>query len=245
MTKINLVTVSESDMLNKSELAAEMYMQSPQQVGKTIKAINAIADERIDFDSKQERVRDGKLQIIESKDIANVRALKDNEAYARFVYALRLDPRSCLFPQSQDGGKSNAETSSLKSYKKVRQIANLIFRNDEEVGLENVAKVFAVCAYRFAKTGQTVLTREWCEKFLCSREFSSIDTGTADLIASIEDVRATQMTGGGAATQSGQMIRQFVAFGSARDVFDGRLKNVDIDPNGLVLQAMMVRLGQI
>lgn len=241
-SKISIVTVSESDMLQKSDLAATMRLLSIQKVSSVKRALGVVIDERTAYEASKERRIDGVLTVGQSPDIAHLEALRDDDAVHRLCGALGINVRSFFFPQSQTEGKSDNETANLKSYRKVRQIANVIANGTGS--LENVAKVFAVCAYRFASNGHAVLSRDWCETFLSSREFQSIDTATADLLAAIDDVRAKQMTGG-AATQSGQMVRTLVALKSATDARDGRAKNVAINPDGLVMQALMVRFGQI
>jgi hypothetical protein len=244
MSKITVVTVSESDMFNKSPLAADMRLLSPQKVQAVRSAFAKVIDERTAFEAKQERMIKGVLTVGQSPDIKHLEAMRTDDATHRMFGALALNVRSFLFPQSQKEGKQDNETANLKSYRKVRQIANLIGHSDSANALENVAKVSAVCMFRFASSGHAELSRDWCETFLSSREFSSIDTATADLLSAIDDVRAKQMSGG-AATQSGQMVRVLVGLQSAYDKRDGRNKNVVVNPDGLVLQALMVRFGQI
>lgn len=241
-SKITVVSVSESDMLRKSDLAAQMHMVSPQKAQAVKRAFATVIDERTAFEANKERVIKGVLQVGQSPDIAHLEALRNDDATHRLFAALGVNVRSALYPQSQSDGKSETESANLKSYRKVRQIANVIANGTGS--LENVAKVSAVCMYRFANNGHAELSRDWCETFLSSREFSSIDTATADLLAAIDDVRAKQMSGG-AATQSGQMVRVLVTLKSATDVRDGRNKNVLVNPDGLVMQALMVRFGQI
>lgn len=235
-----IVVVTEADMM-QAPLYAQMTELSDRRV-KTMKdSINKVCDERSEYESTRERIKDGVLQIAQSDDIKFVDALKDHDAFARMLLALKINPREYVFPQSLDGGKTSSQTSNLKSYNKARQVAEVIFSNSTD--LEGVARVFAVCAYRFASSGVGVITREYCKDFLSSREFTGIDTATADLWSKIDDIRAKQITGG-AETQSGQMVRTLVALKSASDVRDGRAKNVAIDTDGLVMRALMIRLGQ-
>jgi hypothetical protein len=205
-------------------------------------AFTAIAAERSDYEAKKERRKDGVIQIAQSDDIRHLNDLVASEAFLRMSVALKMDARSYIFPQSQESGKSDAETSNLKSYRKARQIAETILHGSSD--LEAVARVSAVCMYHFAKNGHGAITREFCKAFLSRVEFESLDTGTAQLLADVDAIRLKRMSGG-AETQSGQMVRQLVALKSAVDVRDGRNKNVALNPDGGVIRAMMVRLGQI
>jgi hypothetical protein len=239
MSKV--IIIREADM-QSAPLYAAMTAVTPQRLGKVSKAISAIVAERTAYEANRERMIDGALTVGQSPDIKHLQALDGHDAFARMVIALNIDARSFLFPQSQESGKSSAETSNLKALRKVRQIADVIASGVSD--LENVARVFTVCAYRFASKGNEVLTREYCENFLTSRELAELDTGTAELWSAVEDVRAKHMSTG-AQTQSGQMVRTLVALKSAEDVRDGRAKNVRIHADGLVMQALMTRFGQV
>lgn len=240
MTK-QIVIVTNADM-DKVALYSEMQAITPQRLGKAAKAVSAIIAERVAYEANRERMIGGELKVGQSPDIKHLEALEDHEAFLRMTLALKIDHRSFLFPQSQENGKSGEETSNLKALRKVRQIAEVIASGVSD--LEKVARVFSVCAYRFAINGNDLLTREYCKGFLSSYELSSLDQATAQIWSDIDDLRAKEMSGG-AETQSGQMVRTLVALGSAVDVRDGRRKDVRINPNGLVMQALMTRFGQL
>lgn len=238
--KINIVT--QADMQN-AVLFADMDKVSAKRLKATMDAIETVAKEREAYEAQRERIKDGVLQVAQSDDIIHVQALIGNEAFARMVCALKIDPRSYLFPQSQPSGKSSSETSNLKSYRKVRQIAEVIWSGSSD--LENVAKVVTVCAHHFAVNGKDILTRDDLHAFLSSHSLDQIDEGTRELFDAVDDVRAKHMAGGGADTQAGQMVRTLVALKSAEDVRDGRKKHVRINPQGLVMQALMTRFGRV
>lgn len=240
MSAYRRVTVVSSAQMEDTALFQASV--SPRKQNLMMRAVERVCSQRIDYEAQKERMIGGVLQVGQSPDIRFVEALIGNESYARLLVAIGANPRELIHPDSVEGGKQSDQTSNLKSYNKQRQIAETIFTGNSD--LEGVARVFAVCAYRFATSGRTILTREWCENFLSSREFASIDVGTADLWSNIDDIRAKQMTGG-AATQSGQMVRTLVALKSATDVREGRAKNVQVNPEGLVMQALMTRLGQM
>lgn len=237
--KINIVT--QADM-EKSVLFADMNKVSAKRLATALAAIEAVCEERKTYEATRERIKDGILQVAQSPDIKFVEALRGNEAFARMVLALRIDPRSYIHPASQEGGKTSSETSNLKAYNKARQVAEVIWSGASD--LETVAKVFTVCAYHFANNGRELMTREHVEVFLSNRSLDSIDEGTRELFDAIDDVRAKQMSGG-AETQAGQMVRTLVALKSAHDVRDGRKKNVKIEAQGLVMQALMTRFGVV
>lgn len=198
---------------------------------------------RVAFESKVERRRaDGSFYIGQSADIRHLEALAASDAAMRVLCALKVDPVSYAFPQSQEGGKSSSETSNLKSYKKTRELCETVYIGSATV--ENVAKVFAVCAHKATLAGHAVLKRDFAETFLSSRELRSIAQGSADLWNALDEIRAKHMTTG-AQTQASQMIRTLVALKSATDVRDGRSKDVAINPDGLIINALMRRLGQV
>lgn len=238
--QINIVT--QADM-EKSVLFADMNKVTPQRLGAVKKAIATVCDEREAYEAQRERKIGGVLVVQQSDDIRFVRALKDSEAFARMVCALKIDPRSYIFPQSQADGKSSDETSNLKSYNKSRQVAEVIWSGSSN--LENVAKVFSVCVHHFATHGRDIITRDELHVFLSSHSLDQISEGTRELFEAVDDVRAKQMTGGGADTQAGQMVRTLVALKSAEDVRDGRKKHVKVNPQGLVMQALMTRFGRV
>lgn len=234
--------VSHTAMMNDA-LYSAMHKAPKSKVAAMMEQINKVCDDRETFEATVERtLANGEKVQGQSADIKHVQALKDHDAVARMFIALRIDPVSYIFPQSKEGGKSSSETSNLKAYRKARQVAEVIYNGSSK--LENVCKVFAVCAYRATVTfGQEVLKREYAENFMTRAEFRSIAQGTEDLWSAIDDIRAKHMSTG-AQTQASQMIRTLVALGSAVDVMDGRSKNVAIRPDGLVINALMQRLGQ-
>lgn len=250
-TKIQALAlvVVNSDAMMQDALYRSMKNVSGAKLQTALESIAQIASERATFESKVERrLADGSYRTGQSDDIRHIDALVGNVAFARMVVALKVDPRAYLFPQSLDGGKDSTQTSNLKSYRKARQVAECIWSGASD--LENVAKVFAVCAFRAVQQPaivENVLPRTYAECFLNSTEFRSIRTGSQDLFDAIEEVRlnAVRMTGGGAKTQASQMIRTLVALNSATDVRNGRAKDVRIDPQGKVMQALMRRFGQV
>jgi hypothetical protein len=219
-------------------------------------AITEACKDRSDFEATVERrSASGVYWTGQSNDIKHVQALggydsgtgvyRGNDAVARLFVALKLDPVQVIFPQSQVGGKTSSETSNLKGYKKLREIAETIWTGSST--LENTVKVFTACAYTIAHAGKDVLERRYAEDFLSSREYRSISQGSEDFLRAVEEVdsmRRSEITGG-KQTQTSQMIRQLVALGSATDVRDGRAKNVRIHADGLVMQALMRRFGQV
>jgi len=237
--QINVVT--QADM-QSSVLFSDMSAVSPQRLGKAMKAIETVCVERREYEAQRERMVSGSLVVSQSPDIKYTDALINNEAFARMVVALRIDPRAYIHPDSQEHGKQADQTSNLKAYNKARQVAETIWSGSSD--LETVAKVFSVCAFAFASKGHALMTREHVETFVSSRELASIREGTSDIWSAIDEVRAKYMSGG-AETQSGQMVRTLVALKSATDERDGRNKNVRIDPDGLVMQALMTRFGQV
>lgn len=242
MTKI--VIIREADML-QTAFGAAVAAITPQREGKALKLIAQIVDERFEYEANKERIKNGVLQIAQSPDAEkHLLPLKGNRAFARMVIALNVDARTFLFPQSLDGGKTSEMTSNLKALRKIRQIAEVTCGEGSD--LENVAKVAAVCMYHFANNGRGVITREYCKAFLSSYELQHLDQATADLWSAVNEIRGSTVSyDGGAETQSGQMVRALVALGSATDVRDGRHKNVSVNPDGLIMQALMMRLGQI
>lgn len=246
MTNRKLIVVNTDAMMNDA-MFRSMRSVAATKLEAMKAAINAVCDEREEYEAKRERkLGDGSVVIQQSNDIVHVQALKNNDAVARMFISLKIDPRAYIFPQSKEGGKTSTETSNLKAYRKARQVAEVIWTGSSD--LENVAKVFTVCAWKAVQTDSVkdnVLRRDYAECFLNSPEFRSIREGAQDLFDAIDDIRARQMTGGGAKTQASQMIRTLVALGSAEDVKDGRAKNVRVDPNGRVMQALMRRLGQV
>lgn len=237
----NIKVIREADM-SKTVLYAAMKDLSEERVAAAMRSIKKVAAERSSFEASKERMKDGVMQVSQSPDIKFVDALIDNESVARFILANGINVRSLIHPASQKSGKSSSETSNMKSYEKFRQIAETIWTGNSD--LQKVAKVFAVCSFHFATKGNDLLTREYCKGFLSSREFANLDQASADLWTAIDDIRAKEMSGG-AETQSGQMVRQFVAMNVAEDVKEGRNKHARINPNAPVMQALMMRLGQL
>lgn len=245
MTQVarKIVVVNTDAMLN-DKLFRSMKFAPKSKVTAMLESIEAVAVERRNFEATvQRRSADGSLYVGQSNDIKHVEALRGNEAVARMFVALKVDPRSYIFPQSQPTGKSSTETSNLKAYKKAREVAELIWTGASTI--ENVCKVFSVCAFRaVTMSGADVLKRQFAETFLSSVEFRTIREASEDLWNAIDEVRAKHMTTG-AQTQASQMIRTLVALRSAEDVRDGREKNVRVHADGLVLQALMRRFGQV
>jgi hypothetical protein len=206
-------------------------------------AIAEVVSARTTFESKLERrAADGSYFTGQSNDIKHLQALQDNDSVTRLFVALKVDPVSYLFPQSQDHGKSSSETSNLKAYKKAREVAELIWTGVSKI--ENVCKVFTVCAFKSTEFGVDTLGREFAETFLSSRELRSVTQGSADLFDAIDEVKAKHMTTG-AQTQTSQMVRTLVALKSAKDVRNGRSKDTWIDHDGRVMQALMRRFGVV
>jgi hypothetical protein len=239
MSNKKIIIVTNADM-EKTVLGAAIAAVTPQRLGKVAKSASAIIAERVDYEANRERMIDGVLTIGQSPDIKHLQALDGNEAFLRMSLALNLDLRTYLFPQSLDGGKTSEMTSNLKALRKVRQIAETIASGVSD--LEKVARVFSVCAYRFADAGNDTLTREYCKAFLSSYELQSLDAATAQIWSDIDDIRAKEMSGG-AETQSGQMVRSLVALGGAVDVRDGREKHVRILHKSPVMEALAMRFG--
>jgi hypothetical protein len=239
----SIVVVNHSAMLNDN-LYRTMHFIRKDKLAAMKSAIETIVSERRDFEATRERrLADGSYVVGQSGDIKHVEALAKSDAFARLCVALKIDPRSYIYPQSQEFGKSSSETSNLKAYKKAKEVAEVIWNGSST--LERVAKVFTVCSYIAAERfGQDTLKRDFCENFLSSREFRSINQGSEDLWNAIDEVRARHMSTG-ASTQASQMVRTLVALKSAQDVRDGRAKDVRIDPQGLVMNALMRRFGQV
>lgn len=241
--KINIVTTSD---MESNALFASMQSIAPAKLSAMKGSLTKVIKERVAYEALRERLIDGAMIVQQSDDIRHVEALGDSESFARLCVALNINPRAYIHPSSQKEGKSSDQTSNLKAYKKAREVAELIYIGS--ASLENVAKVFAVCAYKAVQTStitDNVLPRNYAECFLNSPEFRSIREGAKELFDAVEDIRAKQMTGGGAKTQASQMIRTLVALGSAEDVRNGRSKDVRINPNGLVMQALMTRFGVV
>jgi hypothetical protein len=239
--KIQVVTTEK--MMN-DKLFRAMHFAPKSKIAQIAELLQQVSQERTEFEAHRERkLSDGSVIVGQSNDIKHVHNLAASDAVARLLYALKVDVRAYLYPQSCEGGKTSSQTSNLKAYKKTLEIAETIFHGTSS--LENVVKVFTVCAYRATVNfGQEVIKRDYSESFLNSYEFRSISQGTAELWNAIDDVRAKHMSTG-AATQASQMIRTLVALKSAVDVQDGRSKNTAIDPQGLVINALMSRFGQI
>lgn len=236
-----IIVVTTDAMMNDALYRKEKFL-AKSKVSAMLAAINTVCDEREAFEERVERrLADGSFITGQSADIKHVRALKNNEAVARMFVALNVNPRAYVFPQSQDGGKTSAETSNLKSYKKLREVAESVWSGSST--LENVVKVWSVCAFKSARDFSTdVLSRDFSENFLTSRAFKSIHQGSNDFWSAVDDVRAKHMSTG-AATQTSQMVRTLVALGSAVDVREGRAKHTRINADGLVLNALMRRFG--
>jgi hypothetical protein len=243
MSATRKIVVVTSEAMSQDALYRSMKNVSKDKVASMLTAIKSVASERETFEANVDRrLADGSFVTGQSADIKHVQALCDNDSVARLFVALKIDPRAYIFPQSRDGGKSSTETSNLKAYKKAREVAECIWTGTST--LENVARVFTTCAYRASQFGQEVLTRDFLENFLSSREFRSINQGSVDLWNAIDDVRAKHMSSG-AQTQASQMVRTLVALKSAVDVRDGRAKHTRVDADGKVMQALMRRFGQV
>lgn len=244
MQKIVVVT---TEQMMQDSLFRAMKTASKEKVATMQASIATVCAEREAYEALRERrLGDGSIVVGQSNDIRHVQALATSEPFARFCVALKVDPRAYIFPQSKEGGKTSSETSNLKAYKKARELAEVIYGTSST--LENVAKVFAVCAWKAVQTStckDNILPRNYAECFLNSPEFRSIREGAQELFDAIEDIRAKQMTGGGAKTQASQMIRTLVAFNAATDIRNGKSKDVRIDPNNRVITSLMRRLGQI
>jgi len=235
--KINVVT---TEAMMDSAVYRAMKNVGSAKLQTALDAIKEAAEQRTAFEAQRERIIDGLPQVGQSPDIKHVQALVGNEAFARFVVAQKVDVLNYLHP-AHKGQKTGNETSNLKAYAKVRQVAELLWSGTTD--LENVVKVFTVCAYRSAVMRGPVIERDFAETFLSSVEFRTIKEGSADLWSAIDEVRAKHMTTG-AQTQASQMIRTLVAVGAAEDVRDGRRKNVRVDPTNRVLLGVMRRFGQ-
>lgn len=246
MTSIQKIVVVNTEAMMNDALFRAMKNVGASKVEAMSQSIRDIVAERTAFEATVERTAgDGSKYTGQSNDIRHVEALTNNDAVSRLFVALKIDPRAYIHPVSK-GGKDSTETSNLKAYRKARQLAEVIWSGSSD--LENVAKVFAVCAWKAVQSSSVtdnVLRRDYAECFLNSTEFRSIREGAQELFDAIDDIRARQMTGGGAKTQASQMIRTLVALKSATDVRDGRSKNVQIDPQGKVVQALMRRFGQV
>lgn len=241
MTKITIVDVD----MNTDSLFCAMRDVSTQKLTSVRNAVRTVVEERTAFEAVRERrLADGSVVTGQSADIRHVQALAESESFLRMVAALGVNPRAYIFPQSQADGKRADQTSNLKAYKKAREVAECIYTGSGT--LENVARVFTVCAFRAVHNPavrDNVLPRDYAECFLNSPEFRSIRTGAQSLFDAIEDVRAKHMSTG-AQTQASQMIRTLVALNAAEDVRNGRAKDVRINPQALVMQALMTRFGQ-
>jgi hypothetical protein len=238
-----IITVTETTM-EKDALFRSMKFAPKAKIAAMIASINEVASERRAFEATVERrLANGSFVVGQSADIKHVDALTDNEAVARLFVALKVDPRAYIYPQSQTGGKSSSsETSNLKAYKKAREVAEVIWSGRST--LENVAKVFSVALYRASLHGYEVVSRDFLETFLHSREVRSINQGTDDFWTAIDDVRAKHMSSG-AQTQASQMVRTLVALKSVVDVRNGRAKDTAILKDGAVLHSLMRRFGQV
>ncbi len=240
----NIVIVNSDAMLN-DKLFRTMKYAPKSKVAAMLDSINLHGQARIDREATvQRRLAGGALVVQQSADIKHVEALMHNETFARFCVALRIDPQAYIDPASKDGGKLSTETSNLKAYKKAREIAETVYHGTSS--LENVARVFSVCAFIAATKRDTLIERAFCNHFLRSNEFRSITQGTEEFMVAIDEMRARSLSSdSGAATQASQMIRTLVALKSAVDEMDGRAKNVRLDPNALVIQSLMRRFGQV
>lgn len=245
MTAQRKILVVNASEMNADALYSSMVAVEAGKLSAMKGSITKIVNERVAFEAQRERkLSDGSIVVQQSNDIRHVEALAESEAFARLCVALKINPRGYIHPASQKDGKTAEQTSNLKAYKKAREVAELVFHGTSS--LENVAKVFTVCAFKAVQTStvsDNLLRRDYAECFLNSPEFRSIREGAQELFDAIDDIRAKQMTGGGAKTQASQMIRTLVALGSAEDVRNGRAKDVRINPQGLVMQALMRRFG--
>lgn len=241
------IVVVNTAAMEKDALYSAMTSVEASKVASMKGQITKVVNERVEYEAQRERkLADGSIVIKQSDDIRHVEALADSEAFARLCVALKINPRQYIYPQSTKSGKTAADTSNLKAYKKAREVAELVFIGSTT--LEKVAKVFTVCAFKAVQTStvrDNVLPRNYAECFLNSPEFRSIREGAKELFDAIDDVRDRAMTGGGAKTQASQMIRTLVALGSAEDVRNGRAKDVRINPQGLVMQSLMRRFGVV
>lgn len=242
-----IVVVSTADMMEDALFAQMRDATSDANVAKfnAFKGrVTRLLAERAAFEDTVERKgADGRIytqRAEDNKDFAQLQALCESESALRMLFALNINLRSYIFPQSQKDGKSSNETSNLKSYKKAREIAECIYTGSST--LEKVCKVTVACTAIAMRSGMDVLERDFVECFLSSR-LHSIRQGSADLWSAIDEVRAKHMSSG-AQTQASQMIRQLVALRSAEDVRDGRSKNVRVFKEGRVFNALLKRFGQ-
>lgn len=238
------IVVVNHEAMMQDKLYRSMKLAPKVKIAAMQSAIDTLVMEREAYEDARERIVDGVLTVAGSPDIKHVQALAKSEAFVRLLVALKVDPRSYIYPQSNDGGKTDVETSNLKAYKKAREVAEVIWSGASK--LENVAKVFTVCAYRATQHGVDVLDRAFSTQFLRSSEFRTISSASEDLWNAIDEVRARSLSSdGGAQTQASQMIRTLVALKSATDVREGRAKHTRIHADGRVLNALMRRFGQV
>lgn len=245
-TQRNVVIVRSVDMMETALYSRMVNATSDanrESFANYTQHASRIAKEREDFEAKQPRTVDGHFYAdgAQSKDIAHLRNLASDDAALRMLYALNVNLRSYFHPQSQSGGKTSSETSNLKAYKKVLEAARCIYSG--QTGMEDVLKVAIVCAAQAMQHGKEVFTRDFFEDFLHSS--GHIKSGSSDIFDAIDEYRDRSVaTKSGASTQSSQIIRSLVALQCAEDVKEGRLKNVRINPNGLVFNALLKRFGQ-
>lgn len=249
MTKTSrkLVIVNTEKMM-EDKLFRSMSVFNTAQKSKVEDKLSEMHDwfeKRAEFESKQTRNIGGVPVTCQSADIKYLDTLSQSRSFALLALALKLDIQSYFFPQSKAGGKSDEETSNLKAYKKALEIADVIWSGSST--LENVVKVNTVCCYLVTKAGAEVINRRMVEDFFSSREFASIQSGSADFLAAMEEcdaLKAKHMSGG-KQTQTSQMIRTLVALRSGKDIKQGRNKDFALNTDGLVINALMRRLGQV
>jgi hypothetical protein len=235
----SIVIVNTEAMMN-DQLFRSMKFAAKSKVEAMVSSVNSMVEERIAFEMTVERKgSDGRIYSGVCPDALALRSLKNHDAVACMLVALKVDPRAYLYPQSQDGGKQSDQTSNLKSMKKAREIAETIWSPVVASPLEKVVKVWTVCAHYCATHGRDVLPRNESELFLNA---SRIRSGSSEIFDAIDAYRAKEMSTG-AATQTSQMVRQLVALKSATDVREGRAKHTRINPEGLVISALMRRFG--
>lgn len=240
MTARKIVIVNTEAMM-ESALFRSMRNVGSAKLDAMKSALAEASAKRTEFEAQRERMIDGVPQVGQSPDIKHVHALASSEAFARFAVAQKIDPLNYLFPQHK-GSKTQTETSNLKAYRKARQVAETIWSGSSD--LENVVKVATVCMFKVASSRGEVIERDFAECFLSSIEFRTISEASPELWSAIDDVRAKHMTTG-AQTQTSQMIRTLVALGAAEDVRNGRAKDVRVNPEDRVVQALMRRFGVV
>lgn len=234
------ISIVNHDAMMNDSLFRKMHFVRKDKLSAMVETVNAIVQERVDFEAMQTRIVDGVYTVAQHGDIKVIEQYRDNVNFARLACALQLNVREYLHPASLDGGKSSEQTSNMKAYKKGYEIADAIFSGVSS--LERVVRVNTVCAYLATVQGCEVLTREQSESFLNSRVLNTVDQASEDIWSAIDQYRAKQMSGGDK-TQTSQMVRTLVAFKSAKDVRNGRNKDTAFNPDGLVLSALMRRFG--